>query len=338
MKVPVAKQLPSGNWFVRIRIDGKDIGITRPTEKEAIAEAMALKAGVKNERDKAPKDLTLRQAIDQYIELRSAALSPSTIRGYTMIRDHRFPELMDRTIRATTDLMYQRAVNAAAKQYSAKTVRNTWAFIASVLREVADREVKCVTPTVVVQERPFLEPEEIPLFVEELRGRPVEIPALLALHGLRASEVMDVRWSDIDLAKKMIRVHGAAVRDKDNNLVHKQTNKNAASRREVPILIDRLIAAVAEADKPGEYVCSVKGTGLYNAINLVCKHAGLPQVGVHGLRHSFASLCYHLNLPEQLCMRLGGWSDAGTMRKIYTHLAQRDIHKHTAALVDFFNK
>ena len=37
MKSPKARQLPSGAWFCRVRIDGKDIGITRPTEKEAIA-------------------------------------------------------------------------------------------------------------------------------------------------------------------------------------------------------------------------------------------------------------------------------------------------------------
>ena len=42
MKAPKAKKLPSGSWFVRIRIDGKDIGITRQTEKEAVAEAMAV--------------------------------------------------------------------------------------------------------------------------------------------------------------------------------------------------------------------------------------------------------------------------------------------------------
>jgi hypothetical protein len=46
MKVPKAKQLPSGQWFCRVRVDGQDVCITRPTEKAAVAEAMAVKAGV----------------------------------------------------------------------------------------------------------------------------------------------------------------------------------------------------------------------------------------------------------------------------------------------------
>ena len=47
MKTPKAKKLPSGSWYVSVRIDGKDISITRSTEKEAVAESMAIKAGIK---------------------------------------------------------------------------------------------------------------------------------------------------------------------------------------------------------------------------------------------------------------------------------------------------
>ena len=46
MKTPKAKRLPSGSWTCRVRIDGQDISITKPTEKEAVAAAMAIKAGL----------------------------------------------------------------------------------------------------------------------------------------------------------------------------------------------------------------------------------------------------------------------------------------------------
>ena len=48
MKIPKARQLPSGAWFCRVRVDGQDISITRDTQKEAVAEAMAVKAGIKD--------------------------------------------------------------------------------------------------------------------------------------------------------------------------------------------------------------------------------------------------------------------------------------------------
>jgi hypothetical protein len=46
VKVPTARQLPSGNWFVQLRINGKSISITEPTERAAVARAMAIKDGI----------------------------------------------------------------------------------------------------------------------------------------------------------------------------------------------------------------------------------------------------------------------------------------------------
>lgn len=336
MKIPKARRLPSGSWRIRVYANGTYVSITRPSEKEAIAEAMALKAGLKEKVNRAQADLTLREAIDQYIELREVALSPSTIRGYTYIRDHRFPSVMDRTINRTTDAMYQKAVNEQTKTHSPKTVKNAWCFVASVLETIAGRTVECALPQVVREEHEFLDPDQIPIFLKELEGRKHEIPALLALHGLRASEILDITWDDIDLKKGIIHVRGSSVLDKTNTFVHKETNKNTSSRRDVPILIDRLAEIIKNADKSSQYVCSVKQTGLYDAVNKVCIDAGLPKVGTHGLRHSFASLCYHLGVPEQMTMAFGGWSDSATMRKIYTHLSNRDKLTHAAALREYF--
>lgn len=337
MKVPKATQLPSGAWRVRVFVNGETVSITRPTEKEAIAEAMAIKAGLIEKAKRAPKDMTLREAIDEYIAMREPVLSVSTIRGYSYIRDFRFPAVMDRTINKTTDTMYQRAVNDAAKVLAPKTVKNSWMFVATVLKTIAGREVSCVLPQVIQDERPWLEPEDVSIFTKAIAGHPHEIPMLLALHGLRASEILDITWQDIDLRKKEIKVHGSAVRDKNNELIHKPTNKNSSSRRTVPILIDQLADSVESADHSTEYVSTIKATGLYNSINTVCRQNGLPEVGIHGLRHSFASICYHLNIPEQLTMALGGWSNPATMRKIYTHLASKDKLKHADTLRNFFN-
>jgi hypothetical protein len=56
MRIPKAKQLPSGSWYIRIRVDGEDVSITRNTEAEAIAEAMSIKAGLKEVAKRAPKE------------------------------------------------------------------------------------------------------------------------------------------------------------------------------------------------------------------------------------------------------------------------------------------
>lgn len=337
MKTPKAKKLPSGSWFVRVRVNGQDIGITRDTEKAAVAEAMAIKAGIKEARKTEKSATTLREAVDQFIEQRRVSLSPATIRGYRLIQKNRFQSIMDWPISKLSDADFQRAVNMEANRLNAKTIRNSWGFLSTVLREIAGRTVRVSLPHIVREERPFLQPEQIPIFLDACRGRKHEIGMLLCLHGLRASEVLDVRWDDIDLEAGTITVHGSAVLDENQNLVHKKANKVAASRRVVPILIDQLAAAVRDAPHPSEYVCAVSNsTTLCQAVNRTCKAAGLPEVGAHGLRHSFASLAFHLGIPEETTMRLGGWSDFQTMRKIYTHLADQDVQKHTDALKNFF--
>jgi integrase len=71
-------------------------------------------------------------------------------------------------------------------------------------------------------------------------------------------------------------------------------------------------------------------------INAVCRKNDLPEIGMHGLRHSFASLAYHLKISEKIAMQIGGWADATTMHKIYTHIGKADILKSENLLKEFF--
>jgi integrase len=59
-------------------------------------------------------------------------------------------------------------------------------------------------------------------------------------------------------------------------------------------------------------------------------------VGCHGLRHSFASLCHILNIPPQVAMEIGGWSDRATMDRIYTHVSKRDKNAFENAFTAHF--
>ena len=135
--------------------------------------------------------------------------------------------------------------------------------------------------------------------------------------------------------KKTLTVHRATVKG-DSGFITKQTGKTDASSRVVPIIIPQLVDALKrQADKSGPVVKGYPNT-LYNQINRLCVAHGLPQVGVHGLRHSFASLCHHLGVPEMECARMGGWSDLGTMRKIYTHLSEQQMSQAAERLTGFF--
>lgn len=334
MKTPKAKQLPSGSWFCRIRINGEDISITRPTEKEAIAEAMAVKAGIKQATARKQKKVTA--AIDSYIAARENVLSPSTVRGYRAIQTGRFQGMMHKDIHTLSAAQWQKAVNDEAKLCSAKTLTNAWRFLASVIFAETGQRVIVRLPQVVPNARPYLTPEQIPVFVAAIHGTSIEIPALLALSSLRRSELQNLRWRDIDFDANILRVNGAAVYGPDGELVRKNETKNKTSRRTVP-LIEPLRAALQQADQTGEYIVTMTPNAIMGHVNRVCAKHGLPQVGLHGLRHSFASLAYHLGIPELVVMEIGGWANDQTMRKIYTHISQKDVADRAAALMTFFS-
>ena len=344
MHIPKPRRMSSGNYFIQLRLGGESITVTAPTERECVNQAKYVKSEyITGRRTAKPEKSvsklpTLGQAVDSYIENRSSVLSPSTIRGYTTIRRTRFKSIMDTSLSDIASEQWQRAVNLEAKLCSAKTLKNSWGFLTSVITDATGSPPPRVKlPQIVANERPFLEPEQIRPFIEAIHDTPVEIPALMALSSLRRSEIVALRWENIDLEKKTIRVSGAAVFKEDNVLKQKKENKNRSSARTVPKMIDELLIALTKAKKDAGLVVTCNPNTIWAQINRICAKNDLPQIGVHGLRHSFVSLAYHLGVPEKIVMEIGGWSDYQTMRKIYTHIARSDVAKYTTEFKNFFS-
>ena len=338
MKTPKARKLPSGSWFCRVRVNGKDVGITKPTEKEAIAAAMAVKAGLVQANKTPMADRSLTNAIDLWIESNNNRLSPATVRGYRTYQSNGFPSLMRMKCSAITDKHIEQAINAECRQYKAKTVVNRWRFIAQVLSWATGKRYPSKLPQVVRPDIEFLDQEELATFLEYIKGKPVEIGALLAISSLRRSEIAALNWDDgdIDLKHRWIRVRGAIVPDEDHKMVKKETTKNSTSRRDVP-MIDPLYEALNAVENKTGPVVKVHPATIQSRIKRACLAAGVPEVGCHGLRHSFASLCHILNIPPQVAMEIGGWADRATMDRIYTHVSKRDKNSYQNAFTAHFS-
>lgn len=339
MKVPKARKLPSGTWFIQLRLGGESIPVTASTEKECTHKAQLIKAKylADNSREKRDtSDITLGQMLDKYIAKKKNA-SPATLRGYNIIRKNRMQKYMDTPVKNIRN--WQHIYDEESQEYSPKTMMNEWSLVRSAYEYVFGKSLPEVEKVPLIKkEHKFLEPEQITKFVAAVKDTNAAIPAMLALHSLRASEIADLKWEDIDFKKETIFVNGAAVYDKDNKLVHKDENKTDDSRRYVTMLIPELKEALLAAQQPSGYVVTVRPNTVYRRIAKVYESAGLPNVGVHGLRHSFASLCYSLEVPPKVTMALGGWSNYQTVMDIYTHLDKKNIGKQTKKLKQFYAK
>lgn len=327
MKIPKARQLSSGNWFIQLRIDGQSIPVTAETEAKCQAEAAAIKAGLK---DAPSKRGTLRYAIEDYINRHRKTLSPSTVRAYVSYKANRFQKYMDRDI---TSVDWQKAIDE--EDCSPKTLKNAWSLARAAMAE------KGFTPTVrlpkvVKTPMQWLTPEQIPVFLKAIHGQSCELPALLGLHSLRRSEMFALTWDNIDLENNLIQVRGAVVLAEGSKAVKKDTNKTKNSTRDIPIMMPRLREILELSEKGDGPILSCDIATPYDGINKVCRENGLPEVGLHGLRRSFASLGHSIGMREEEVMSIGGWEDFQTMHKFYVYLSDLDRKKAANKMALFY--
>jgi len=331
-KYPTPVELPSGSWRCQVSVDGKRVSVTAPSPQEAISRALLLRdKGI----TKSPTERTLGAVVDEYIDLREQVLSPATVKAYRSYRANRFQRYMDRRISTLDRRTLQRMVSEEATQVSPKTVKNAWGLLTAALQEYGVDTDGINLPTVPAAVRPWLTAEEILMFCKVVKGEPCEIPALLALCSLRRSEIAGLTWDDIDLVREIIHVRRSVVVG-ETGLVEKKTNKTKSSTRDVPILIPQLADALrAVPEKSGRVVTTHPNT-IYNQVNRLCEKHGLPKPGVHGLRHSYASLTHYLHIPPEEAARMGGWQDLNTMNKIYMHLSAGQMTRAAETFRSFF--
>lgn len=125
-------KLPSGSWRVRVEIpDSPDSkqhykSFTNADKKMAVHLAAQYEALQKERHD--PANMTVGAAVDDYINTRSAILSPTTLRAYKTYRKVNFTPVESVKLRMLTARAVQSWINYLAKDHSPKTVRNVYAL------------------------------------------------------------------------------------------------------------------------------------------------------------------------------------------------------------------
>lgn len=321
ISVPPPAVTPSGKYRGRVMVNGRRVWITEGTEAAYYIRARAIKAGL-IEQQKTTPGKTLGALIDQYITDNEAILSPSTVRAYKGMRAIRFAEYMDLP---AGRIPFQVMISKEAARCAPKTVKNAWRLVTVSLRYAKVPPPIVNLPKGIRVERGFLDFMQIQTLLPAIFGDPCEIVFLLALHSLRQSEILALQSCDGNL----IRVRGAVVRG-ETGLVRKDLNKTDLSRRDIPVMIPRL------CDLLDALPVTMSNTMVNKHLRAACESCGLPVVSLHSLRHSFASLAYHLKWTEKTTMKIGGWSTPNVVHDIYTHLAAQDVNEDVERMKDFY--
>ena len=334
MKVPKAKKMSSGNYFIRLRLDGQDITITRPTEKEAIAEAMAIKAGIIKQR-REPDRITLEEAYRRYIETREGVLSPSTLAGYKRLSRNTFQPLMHRQLGTLTSEAIQREVSAMKREgKSPKYIANASGLLSSVLKMFApDFHYNVVLPQ---KEKPDLrtpDDKEINNIIAAVKGTDVELPTLMAIWmGMRLSEIRGAQYGDIQDGKLYIR---RAIVDDENGLPVVKATKTTAGKRRVAIP-DYIASLIPPSNDPEERIVKASGQAIYKRFTRVLESAGVPHMRFHDLRHVNAAVMVRLGVESKYAQERNGWASDRMYKQVYAYAMQDQMDAVDVSINTYF--
>ena len=334
-----AKKLPSGNYRTQVIIGYDETGkrivksFTADSEDEAIRLALDFKA------DKAigvsPKNMTVEQAFTQYIDARNNVLSPSTIRGYNIIRNTRLQSIMKCNIMQLTLNDIQRAVNLDSKRLCNKSVKSAVSLLKSVLAvQGVDINIKRITlppkkkKTVVIPDVT----EVLSLIV----GTDIELPCLLAMWlSLRISEVRGLQFRDVSADGRTISVERSRMY-LDGKEVLRDFNKTYESTRtnELPPYIFELIQRVPHENEM-DFIVNLGYNYITTHFKQLMEQAGY-NITFHKLRHEFATTLNDLGIPSNYIQKLGGWSTDNIMKSVYTHTTSSREAEYQNRINDFF--
>lgn len=337
-----AKKLPSGMWRVQVYA-GKDVSgkrqyksITESTERKANLAALEWQEKYR-EISSDSSNFTVEEAIDAYIALKDNLLSPSTIRSLDSVKRNHLKGIRKIKLNKLTRNIVQEAINFEAEKNSPKTVKNVYGILTVVIRQYRPDWVipKITLPQ---QKKPVtraLNKQQIAKLLNSIDGDIIEIPILLALWlGLRRSEILALKWEDIDFEKGVIRIDEALVPNKDNKMVIKPP-KNTDSTRVLnlpPYIAEKLKVL----PKEGEKVFNISEGLLSKHFPRLCKNIGIERFKFHDLRRSMATIGITLNIADKLIMARGGWNNTQTMKSIYQVVLESDLNEADILINKYF--
>ena len=269
--------------------------------------------------------LTVASAMDQYIESKSAILSPSTIASYKAIRRNNLLSIQKLTVKQVTQELVQIAINQEAMNKTPKTVRNIHGFLAAVLQVYRpDLILRTTLPQKTKSAIAIPTEEEVKLLVAATKDTEMEIPLLLAACcGMRRSEIAALTWKDIDFTKNTITIKKALVLDDDNELIEKTTKTTAGTRviRMFPVVAEALIHYKEHHPDTGEYI-TIRPDIISHRFEKLVKRTGIPHYRFHDLRHYTVSVMLSLNIPKNYIADFVGHETENMIDKVYGHIMQ----------------
>lgn len=337
-----------GRWMAVVEVGGKRRYVYARTRKEVVAKLHALQRDA--QKGVTGTSLTVGQYLDQWLTYCEGRVRPQTLDSLQrQVRVHLVPALGTGKLEKLAPQDVDRWLKAEVAAGGASgSIRLRLAILKRALKQavkwglLARNVAELVDPP--RQERPVI----TPLSAEEAR-RLIEVASegkwgaviVLALTtGMRESELLGLRWQDVDLDHAVVRVTHQIVNDHGRLVLAEP--KSASSRRAIP-LPEMAVSALREHRRnqiahrlqmgerwqemdlvfPNEVGGPMDRTNFLGRVfkPLLAK-AGLRPVRFHDLRHTTATLLLEAGEHPKVVQERLGHSTIGVTMDLYTHVVQ----------------
>lgn len=331
-------QLPSGN--IRVRVydytdeTGKKIyrSFTAKTRAEAQSMANEWKLGKKY----AAENVTILDAVNEYVEINESRLSPTTYKTYRGYLRYFEDDPIGRVkLRDLTNTDVQKFVNALRQRLAAKSVKNVYNLLKPAVElKRDDFRFKCVLPAAERKEKHIPSIDDVKATLDACNIPELRIAILLALQGMmRRGEACALTFDDVDYVHKTISINKAYALTADNVYILKGTKTSASTR--IVAVSDTLLDEIKALPRKKGEILKMRPSQLTDRFVHTVQRANIEHYSFHSLRHLGESLASSMNIPAAYIEAIGGWERGSVVRtRVYDHAIGDEQVRYNAAYLN----
>ena len=321
----------------------------------------------------ATEDRTFREFADEWVNviLKPKVKPLSYQRKVSTLENQVYPHIGNISINKLTHSKIQKMVNDLNESgLSYSTIKKAYEAVSGCMRYYRIETSTSFNPCedITLPEANRKEDSDIEFFTKEERIRIVEeatrtyqdgkhvyrlgwMFVLMLYSGMRVGEVCALTWDDVDFSARTINVRKNAVevREKDENgevhyvLKTQNSTKTRSGTRIIP-MTEKAYLALSELQKitgDCEYIISsskgkrIRPSRIDRSFHLILDAIGLKRVGVHTLRHTFATMLFHNGCEVKVVSELLGHSNTKITENIYIHVIQEQKVKAIQSIDKF---
>lgn len=316
-----AKKLPSGQWrtlvydYTEILPDGqkKRHYESFTADTKAKSELMAAEfSNTKNRRNR--NNLTLLEAMDKFIDLKSNVLSPTTLKEYCRLKNSVYKDIEHVPVHKLDKMTIQKWVNDYAITHSPKSTKNAYHFLNSSIHLIDESiNFKITLPQSIINELYTPTDDDIRRICDYVReyDKDMLIAIYLGAFGaLRRSEMCALTTNDIRDKNKLIINKGMI----HNGIewIIKNYPKNDSSNR-IVTYPDFVMESLPASGR----LINLNPNTVTSRFGRIIKKCNVPHFRLHDLRHYTASILHAIGVPDEYIMKVGGWSSDYVMKQRY---------------------